>query len=604
LCLPSPIRLLTSDDDDDDDDDDDNCSCLYNSVKEIRPVHIFEASSQSLFTSANTESLNRRRSIFYLVKNMPPNIKFPSHLPQDDIVAIDDRLQASLDASSRPAHSMPIATADDVMPTTQDPTKSNEITSDYFHHDIEDDTRGFVISNQADESKDGEHKVVRTVLRKFSSIIRNPNEFTIDEKRLQQTLSDAGRHAYGLQGIAVWIFDFDHDRLVSPLGGFWYHPENVPDSDALERLVDTKRADYIPITPVAPGTDIAGLLWSEVNSSEPLSAFFHGTESLPRLAAPQQSMNSLQGPVDKPQAKDHLIWRDLKSLVQDPDTANGPRTIWLEKAGFGQAAGVPFQSDVSSGLIIFFAKTDVDQDILNGVANVTYLRQSAQFIGAAAAMTEARRAILGQKLEKHRSTGSNVLSCGHDDSGDAAVASLPQDEESSQSKIEDLSGCSIVCRRLGVWIRKVEGGRMQIPPPLSFRQSLWTAFGTFVGLLVLSSLNEYYKYLSDEDYYLLIGPFGAMVGHFFILLSYATNVFLTFCSTCVFQMTLCYALTAAPASQPRNAVMGQAVAGAVSLLFTYVPEYYLPVWLRRAVGPAIAIGAMARLGIGTEDIYV
>jgi hypothetical protein len=47
--------------------------------------------------------------------------------------------------------------------------------------------------------------------------------------------------------------------------------------------------------------------------------------------------------------------------------------------------------------------------------------------------------------------------------------------------------------------------------------------------------------------FLLIGPFGALA-------------------------TMQYGLTAAPASQPRNAVMGQAVAGAVSLGFTCIPE--------------------------------
>jgi CBS-domain-containing membrane protein len=55
-----------------------------------------------------------------------------------------------------------------------------------------------------------------------------------------------------------------------------------------------------------------------------------------------------------------------------------------------------------------------------------------------------------------------------------------------------------------------------------------------------------------------------------------------------------YGLTAAPASQPRNGVMGQAVAGAVSLAFTYIPEDILPIWLRRAVGPAIAIATMVK----------
>lgn len=39
------------------------------------------------------------------------------------------------------------------------------------------------------------------------------------------------------------------------------------------------------------------------------------------------------------------------------------------------------------------------------------------------------------------------------------------------------------------------------------------------------------------------------------------------------------------------------LAGAVSLAFTYIPESILPVWLRTAIGPAFAIGAMVKLGV-------
>ena len=122
------------------------------------------------------------------------------------------------------------------------------------------------------------------------------------------------------------------------------------------------------------------------------------------------------------------------------------------------------------------------------------------------------------------------------------------------------------------WCHKCCGGNLQVPPAMTSRQAIWTTFGAFCGLLVVSSLNEYYKILSNKEYFLLLGPFGAL-------------------------MTLQYGLTAAPASQPRNVVLGQAVCGAVSLAFTYIPESILPTWLRRAVGPAVAIGVMVKLGV-------
>uniref|UniRef100_A0A7S1Y6L0 HPP transmembrane region domain-containing protein n=1 Tax=Grammatophora oceanica TaxID=210454 RepID=A0A7S1Y6L0_9STRA len=127
--------------------------------------------------------------------------------------------------------------------------------------------------------------------------------------------------------------------------------------------------------------------------------------------------------------------------------------------------------------------------------------------------------------------------------------------------------------RFRVWINKCwTGGGMQIPPTMGWRQTFWTILGAFIGLLVLSSINEMFLDLTRSEYFLVIGPFGAL-------------------------MTLQYGLTSAPASQPRNVVLGQVVAGAVSLCFTYIPEAILPVWVRQALGPAFAIGAMVKLGI-------
>jgi len=93
-----------------------------------------------------------------------------------------------------------------------------------------------------------------------------------------------------------------------------------------------------------------------------------------------------------------------------------------------------------------------------------------------------------------------------------------------------------------------------------------------MGMLILSTYNEYSISLSNGKYNLLIGPFGAL-------------------------MTLQYGLTAAPASQPRNVVLGQAVAGFIAMCFTYIPGNILNTWMRLAVAPAFSITAMVKLGI-------
>lgn len=59
---------------------------------------------------------------------------------------------------------------------------------------------------------------------------------------------------------------------------------------------------------------------------------------------------------------------------------------------------------------------------------------------------------------------------------------------------------------------------------------------------------------------------------------------------------LLYALTAAPAAQPRNAIFGQLVAIVVSLSLCYAKES-LHLWLRLSLAVSLTVAVMAKLGI-------
>ena len=60
-------------------------------------------------------------------------------------------------------------------------------------------------------------------------------------------------------------------------------------------------------------------------------------------------------------------------------------------------------------------------------------------------------------------------------------------------------------------------------------------------------------------------------------------------------VTLLYGLTMAPASQPRNALLGQALSLPIGLAFSYATA--LPVWCRLSLAPAFAVALTARLGV-------
>lgn len=61
-------------------------------------------------------------------------------------------------------------------------------------------------------------------------------------------------------------------------------------------------------------------------------------------------------------------------------------------------------------------------------------------------------------------------------------------------------------------------------------------------------------------------------------------------------MTLLYGLTAAPASQPRNAMLGQIVSLTIAIVIGRHVSY-LEVWMKQSLGTALAVAAMAKMGL-------
>eukprot|EP00929_Paragymnodinium_shiwhaense_P046900 TRINITY_DN23844_c0_g1_i2.p1 TRINITY_DN23844_c0_g1~~TRINITY_DN23844_c0_g1_i2.p1 ORF type:complete len:301 (-),score=46.10 TRINITY_DN23844_c0_g1_i2:381-1283(-) len=116
-------------------------------------------------------------------------------------------------------------------------------------------------------------------------------------------------------------------------------------------------------------------------------------------------------------------------------------------------------------------------------------------------------------------------------------------------------------------------GRGDNPPAgASVKEASVTFIGVLLTLLIISSLSEVVSAWTDGQYFTLLGNFGAT-------------------------MTLLFDIHKAPAAQPRNLVLGSTVAASVAILVCYIPETLLPVWVRVAVAPALAITAMAKLGI-------
>lgn len=410
------------------------------------------------------------------------------------------------------------------------------------------------------------HAEVHKYIRRMSDLLSDPMERLVDEKRLVSAIRETGETAFGIAAIEVYELHDDSGLLVRSKGsGWWSNPDAVSDDIELAAIIAEQASEDIT---VVPGVDVAGTLWStSLSGSLDHNKFWtaKGLGSTSNLASSASTI-SLQR---HHQLTNALLWRELKVLMDDPDVANGQLLPLFQKAGFELAAGVPFASHGHRGMVVFYAHAGVDRLALSTVTNECFLRRSTEYIGSTLSVSYARRAAVAANISKLRPVAPMPSA------GEKSEEDDDEDPESAiENKVAEVSDpCHVwlLCRAKS-WYRKCWGGGMQIPPPLSTQQSAWTIVGVFFGLLALSSLNELFQHLSQEEYFLLIGPFGAL-------------------------MTLQYGLTAAPASQPRNVVLGQIVAGAVSMSFTYIPDDIIAPWLRQAIAPAFAIGAMVKLGI-------
>ena len=129
----------------------------------------------------------------------------------------------------------------------------------------------------------------------------------------------------------------------------------------------------------------------------------------------------------------------------------------------------------------------------------------------------------------------------------------------------------------------------------------WTWFGVTCTLLVLSALNECITHLTDGEYFLMLGSFGAL-------------------------MALHFGAPNSPLAQPRNVIFSNLVAAGIAVVIYYLsgPEFLgvrlspaslqhpcllsspphpidcaqiIPQWVAVAITPATAIAVNQRMGV-------
>jgi len=491
----------------------------------------------------------------------------------------------------------------------------------------------------------------KTTIRNLSSVVlsnafgedETQKQIRIDAERLERAVQDAGLYAYGISAVEVWMLNDETGQLVRPgfrkpmrAAGWWTNP-NMPRTDALSRLDDPTHDDYDDPTPCPPGCDLAGILYANqhytvpqskleillsdkevgettkpgIEASHPLhemqinsSEGEHPVIHQPRNAIPRKHTRqhrktksapcedfSFVADIEHPGTKtdrpiqtirsetpknirsrsanllNHqtaLFFRDIDSLLRDPDSAKTHRLSLIKDAGFTHATGVHFHTGGVQGIVIYYTnRSDLNHHLGAGnvhidttLANEFYLFRATELIGSVVACIDARRAITVMT--------KSILA--------SSLDFLAETSESIdfESNPDDSKPKSKIKKAVTAWWSKCHGAKFQVPPVFAWGEAFFTFAGAFISLLIMAAINI--LLVDDEGLSISVGPLSSAIA-------------------------AQYLLTSAPASQPRTIVIGFLVSGCIAMLFTFIPTWFVPIWLRSITATASAIFAMGKIGV-------
>lgn len=284
--------------------------------------------------------------------------------------------------------------------------------------------------------------------------ISNQDELKLDKEEkdfVYHFLHKAGKQMYGVGAATIYVWATP--RLV-PIGT-WVDPE------ILSKIPEDEKDLILHPKDAYANVDLVGALWTDRGSA--------------RSAKARANQKTTQ------KTKHKLYWKTLTSVVDDPDQSNSARTEVMYKAGLDKATGIKFDVAGIRGMCVYYAKAGADQKILNDPAVETYLCRCAYMKGAALSVMEARR----QAMEVIPDEANDIEQNETD-----ATTSLETPAMIAHDLRVNLRG-SVLHKHIVAWLKKTAGAEAQIPRCFSWSESLWTAAGTFVGLLVIAVINRY-----------------------------------------------------------------------------------------------------------------
>ena len=401
-----------------------------------------------------------------------------------------------------------------------------------------------------------------------------------NDQFFHQVLQDAGRWAFGVIFVEVWVLNDLRTHMFRPENGWWIEP--YAQESKFDPLCDPTSLEYLEPTPLAPGVGLPGCLWAECQNGNGLNHHRHTRHS---SVLPSVSEGFDHAGVHRDVLQRHVNWREVKPLAEDPDQPFNPRLKYLAECGLGLAAGVPFRIGPTEGLVVYMARESADEQKLTNSVNEEYLTHATLMIGSAYSLRLPRRAVVKAR-KAECSDGWKRLKRGLQTFLATKMtlqefvekqSQRPSDVSKLGSLPENTGGGDNVCSsfihsvigKTRLTTRKCLGANVKAPPTFTWDQTAWTFVGAFITLAILTNINKALETKYGASHSIVMGPFGAL-------------------------MTLQYGLTAAPASQPRNALIGQTL----GLLIAHGVGQAdgLELWLKQTLATSLAIAAMVKCG--------
>ncbi|EJK74484.1 hypothetical protein THAOC_03832 [Thalassiosira oceanica] len=351
------------------------------------------------------------------------------------------------------------------------------------------------------------------------------NDLKVDREMLHRAIADTGRWAYGTVAVEVWVYNEGNHSLIRfdpiAMNTGRHTPSQL---EAIMRIVDYEREDYVAPDPLAPGVGLAGALWSELN----ITRIAHATAPSDGRAGVLNATMLNASMLNLSHRK--IVWREIKSIATDPDQPYNLRLQVLAETGVtGLAGGVRFSFSGVDGMVLYMARRTCDLDRLRSPTNEDYLLASADAIGSIAALRTSRHAILHERRREHESVRKRIVNKMKDVAivEEALKGALEKqktgDESSEQPQAPPIEGAKsepvnekgkrlwqVMMKKTRTYLAKWKGANNMPPPTMSNQQSLLTFFGCYVTLLALINFSDAVN-AANENLSLVLGPFGALM---------------------------------------------------------------------------------------------